>query len=423
MPYLTAQPAPLCCGTNDRNERIRVVHVINSFEFGGAEAMLCNLLVRCDRARFDPFVVALIDDMTTAAPIIDAKIPLVNMGMRPGIPDPLGIERLGRHLRRLRPAIVQTWMDHSNLIAGLAARMAPRTKVVWGVHHSHHVAGLTKRSTLMTVSACAMLSRRLPDRIVYCSEHSRHMYEQDGFAEERGVVIPNGFDTDRFRPDDAARKAIRREIGVNENTILIGLVARYDPLKDHETFLRAAAILAETHSDVHFLLCGANVNRNNIELLGRIKSLRINERHVHLLGPRHDVPRVNAAIDVMTSSSISEAFPLVVGEAMSCGVPCVVTDVGDSSLIVGETGIVIPPRDPRAMASAWRKMLAMEPMVRRRLGMQARARVRERFDLDAVTRRYESLYENMLSQPTAFRASGERAIEHNIQRMELSHGR
>jgi glycosyltransferase involved in cell wall biosynthesis len=359
MPPPPAQPAPPPRRVHNRSERLRIVHVINSFEFGGAEAMLCNLLVRCDRARFDPFVVALIDDMTTAAPIIDAEIPLVNMGMRPGIPDPLGIERLGRHLRRLRPAIVQTWMDHSNLIGGLAARMASRAKVVWGVHHSHHVAGLTKRSTLMTVSACAMLSRRLPDRIVYCSEHSRRMYEKDGFAEERGVMIPNGFDTGRFRPDDDARKDIRREICVGENAILVGLVARYDPLKDHETFLRAAAILAETHGDVHFLLCGANVDRNNIELVSRIKALRINERRVHLLGPRHDVPRVSAAVDVMTSSSISEAFLLVVGEAMSCGVPCVVTDVGDSALIVGETGTVVPPRDSRAMATSWREMLAM----------------------------------------------------------------
>jgi glycosyltransferase involved in cell wall biosynthesis len=378
------------------SDKIKIVHVINSFEFGGAEAMLCNLLLRTDRDRFEPSVVSLIDNLTVAGPVLDAGIPLITMGMRPGIPDPLGVVRLARHLRRVRPTIVQTWMDHSNLIGGLASRLGSPAKVVWGVHHSDHVRALTKRSTLITVGACARLSHRLPARIVLCSEHARTLYGQRGFASEKMQVIPNGFDTQRFRPDAAARADIRRELNIDDAAPLIGLVARYDPFKDHAGFLRAAALLIKARPDVRFLLCGTNVNRQNQQLAALVDSLGLG-RHCHLLGLRRDVPRIFAALDLLTSSSISEAFPLTVGEAMSCGVPCVATNVGDSGLIVGATGRIVPPSAPKAMATAWNDWLAMTPDRRRQLGAAARNRIRELFDLGTVTRRYEALYRDLAS--------------------------
>ena len=374
------------------SNKIRVVHIINSFEFGGAEAMLCNLLLRCDRTRFEPSVVSLIDDLRVAGPVLDAGIPLVTMGMRPGVPDPRGVARLTGHLRRLRPQVVQTWMDHSNLIGALAARAgAPRARVVWGIHHSDHVRGVAKRSTLLTVAACARISRRLTSAIVCCSQHAAALYGERGFARDRLTVIPNGFDTTRFHPDPDARRDVRRELGVSPDTTLIGLVARYDPFKDHANFISAAALLAGRFPDARFVLCGDKVDGHNETLTAQIEALGLTNR-CHLLGNRRDVPRIHAALDVATSSSISEAFPLVVGEAMACGVPCVATDVGDSALIVGDTGRIVPPRDPRALAEAWAGLLEMGADARQQLGAAARARVCELFDLGAVTRRYEALY-------------------------------
>lgn len=380
--------------------RRRIVHIINSFEYGGAEAMLCNLLLRTDTQRFEPHVVALIDDLTVAGPILDAGIPLTTMGMKPGLPDPRGIVRLAQHLRRLRPDVVQTWMDHSNLIGGLAARLGRcGAPVVWGVHHSDHVAGLTKRSTLMTVGACAKLSRLLPARIVFCSENARTLYMQRGFDESRITVIPNGFDTARFRPDPSARREVRHELNLPDGTIAIGLVARYDPVKDHATFLHAAAELAKTHPHARFVMCGANVDESNTELASLIRSLGIGDV-CRLLGPRRDVQRIYRALDIATSASISEAFPLAVGEAMACGVPCVATDVGDSALIVGDAGEVVPPRQPPALADACRRILALEDADRAQLSTAARRRIIERFDLDAVTRRYEQLYLELTTSPS-----------------------
>ena len=152
---------------------MNIVHIINSFEFGGAEMMLGNLLARTDRTRFEPVAIALIDDLTLADRVTAAGVPVRVLGMRPGAPDPRAIFRLARWLRALRPDLIQTWMDHSNLIGGLAARLAGRAPVVWGLHHANHDPGLTKWTTRLTLSACARLSRRVPARIVCCSEATR----------------------------------------------------------------------------------------------------------------------------------------------------------------------------------------------------------------------------------------------------------
>src|SRR5262249_55155055 len=146
--------------------KIKIIHIINSFEYGGAEVMLGNLLARTDRGRFEPMVISLIDDLRLADGIMAAGIPVWTMGMRPGVLDPRAVARLVRTLGRERPRIVQTWMDHSNLIGGVAARLAVRAILVWGIHHCRHVWGVSKRTTLLTVAACARLSRRLPSRII-----------------------------------------------------------------------------------------------------------------------------------------------------------------------------------------------------------------------------------------------------------------
>ena len=204
--------------------KVRIIHIINSLTFGGAEAMLSSLLLRTDRDRFEPLVATLIDDMSIAGPIVAAGIPIVSVGMKPGIPDPRGVARLAMYLRRVKPQIVQTWMDHSNLIGGLAARAATSAKVVWGIHHSNHVRGVAKRSTLMTVGACARLSRRVPTRIICCSEDARRLYGKAGFADDRMTVIPNGFDVAAFAPDITARSEIRRELQIDANAVTVGLI-------------------------------------------------------------------------------------------------------------------------------------------------------------------------------------------------------
>jgi glycosyltransferase involved in cell wall biosynthesis len=210
------------------------------------------------------------------------------------------------------------------------------------------------------------------------------------------VVIPNGYDVGTFRPDFGARAIVRKALGLSEDAPIIGMVARFDPQKDHRTFIRAAQMLHRDRPDAHFLLCGMEVTWENQELARWIDDAGL-RTHCHLLGRRDDdIANVTAALDIASlSSSYGEGFPNVVSEAMCCSVPCVVTDVGDAALIVGPTGIVVPPRNPEALAAAWRTMLEMGCEGRRPMGIAARQRIKERFDIAEITGRYEHLFEEL----------------------------
>ncbi len=249
---------------------------------------------------------------------------------------------------------------------------------------------------MRVIRLSAKLSHWLPTRIVYCSEVSHRLHKSLGYADDRKLIIPNGFYLEKFVPDPRARAAVREEIGVSPETPLVGMMARFDPQKDHENFFRAAAILRAELSKVQFVLCGTEVSPENPAIRKWIEEGELNDR-CHLLGYRRDMPRIMAALDlVTTSSSYGEAFPMVVGEAMACGIPCVVTDIGDSSLIVGDTGYSVAARDPSALARAWADILRQDPAARRRLGENARTRVSEHYSLRTIADRYESLYRELL---------------------------
>lgn len=219
-------------------------------------------------------------------------------------------------------------------------------------------------------------------------------HEIIGYDTKNSCVIPNGFDVSLFAPSLEARATVRAESGLSDDAFLIGLIGRFHPIKDHENFLRASAILAEEYEGVRFVLCGKGVEWSNPFLSRLSRELRITER-IFLLGERHDIPRLTAALDIASSSSITEGFPNVIGEAMACGVACVATDAGGSSTVVGETGRVTPARDPFSLASAWKEIIALGPTGRSALGQAARQRIAKCFSLEAVVCEYEELYRSI----------------------------
>ena len=382
--------------TPRNTDPIRIVHIINDLEIGGAEVMLANLLSCMDDDSLDVKVVSLTGRGPIALRIEEWGIPVRVLGMERGTARPSDLIRLARWLRGAQPDLIQTWMYHANLAGGLASKLSGGYPVVWGIHASYLEPATTRRGTMRVIRLSAKLSHWLPTRIVYCSEVSHRLHKSLGYADDRKLIIPNGFDVEKFVPDPRARAAVREEIGVSPETPLVGMVARFDPQKDHENFFRAAAILRAELSKVQFLLCGTEVSPENPAIRKWIEEGELNDR-CHLLGYRPDMPRIMAALDlVTTSSSYGEAFPMVVGEAMACGVPCVVTDIGDSSLIVGDAGLSVPPRDPSALARAWADILRQDETARRRLGETARNRVSELYSLRTIADRYESLYRELL---------------------------
>lgn len=376
---------------------IRVTHIITDLAPGGAELSLYRILSEMDSAHFDNEVISLTDLGALASKIRLAGVPVRALGMKRGIPNPLSLVLLRQWIRESNPHVVQTWMYHANLIGALAARLAGDIPVVWGIHQADLDPELNKVLTLWTAQGCASISRWIPRCVVFVSQASLHLHTQVGYAARRMEVIPCGFDVHEFKPDPAARHALRRELGIAEDALVVGMASRFHLQKDHHNFIQAAVRLRAVIPEAHFVLCGRGVTRENLQLVQWIAKAGMQEC-CHLLGEREDMRRLFSAMDLATSSSVSEAFPLAVGEAMACGTPCVVTNVGDSALLVGDTGKVVAPRDPVALAEAWRELIQAGPEVRWRLGMAARRRVQRHFALPTVAKRYEAIYAQLAGE-------------------------
>jgi len=371
---------------------MKVLHLITGLKTGGAEMMLYKILSHMDPSAFQNEVVSMTGSGEIGQKIEALNIPVSALGMAPGVPAPQAIIRLARHIRRTRPAVIQTWMYHADLLGGLAGRLAGGVPVLWNIRNSGLEPHLTKRSTIWIAGVCMRLARRLPARIVCCSERAARLHVDFGYPQEKMVVIPNGFALESFRPDATARARVRREMGIPLDAPLIGFMARFDPTKDHSNFFQAAALLGRDHPNAHFLLCGKEITEDNPALTGQSTAAGLGDR-CHLLGLRRDMPELTAALDIAASSSAGEGFPNAIGEAMACGIPCAVTDVGDSALLVGGTGRVVPRRDPQALAGSWRELLEMGAEDRRLLGALARQRVETHFDIRVIAARYGRLYE------------------------------
>lgn len=358
--------------------------------------MLYKLLSHMDRENFQNQVVSMTDCGEIGQKIEALNIPVSALGMSPGVPSPQAILKLARHIRRTQPDVVQTWMYHSDLLGGLAGWLAGGVPVLWNIRNSGLEPNLTKRSTLRVAGLCMRLSRRLPTRIVCCSERAARFHADFGYPEERMIVIPNGFTLDAFQPDPTARPKVRQELGLPEEIPLIGKMARFDPTKDHSNFIQAAGLLHKVYPNVHFLLCGKGMTEDNPVLTGEIEAVGIRDT-CHLLGLRKDVAMLTAALDIATSSSAGEGFSNAMGEAMACAIPCAVTDVGDSAMLVGDTGRVVPRRNSQALANAWRELLDMGGEGRRWLGALARRRVETHFDIKKIALSYQRLYQEIMT--------------------------
>jgi glycosyltransferase involved in cell wall biosynthesis len=398
-PSPSSSPLPLPSLRSSSSPRIKVLFVISGLGAGGAERMLLKVASRLC-GRFQMSVVSLTGRESMAADFEALGIPVLALGMRGVSSIPGAILRLGRHLRTVAPDVVSTWMYHADLVGGLAARLAGIRAVAWNIRNSDLSPAGSSRATRLVVWLNARLSRVLPQAILCCSTTARRIHVAQGYDDARFVMIANGFDLKQYQPNPDAMVAVRAELAIPQAAPLIGLVARWHPQKNHRGFVEAAALLHRRHPQVYFLLAGDGCDVTNPELRGWIAQAGLADVF-RPVGGRNDIPRLTAALDIATSSSIfGEAFPNVIGEAMACGVPCVVTDVGDSGFIVGDTGKVVAPGQAQALAAAWSEILELDAGQRSALGRAARNRVAELFELGAVARRYEEAFLELAARPT-----------------------
>ena len=292
---------------------------------------------------------------------------------------------LVREVRAFHPDAVYSFLGTANVLAGVLRPFWRGARVVWAVRSSDvDYSGLGKVAAFNGWVEARL--GFLADRIVANSEAGKRHAVACGMPEDRFLVIPNGIDTERFAPDRPSGEPLRRKWLPEGCDVLVGLAARLDPMKDHGTFLRAARLAADQDPGLSFVCAGGGNDAYAAEIKALSTSLGLDGR-LTWAGELDYMEPVYNALDICCLSSMTEGFPNVVGEAMSCGVPCVVTDVGDAAAVVGEAGLVVPRKNPERLAEG---LLRMAALVRGGKAPNPRKRMVETFSLEQMVARTES---------------------------------
>lgn len=368
---------------------MKIMHVIVGLNTGGAEAMLRRLVMNM---REHMHIIVSLTERGTLGQVLIADGHTVHaLGMSPTTVWPT-LRQLWRLIRQTRPDVIQTWMYHADLLGGLLGRFAGVRNIVWNVRNTEIPQGRFS-VTGIVICVCASLSRVIPRAIVCCADAGLDSHAALGYSRDRMVVIPNGYETQTWKPPSHSKSDIRTLYGLPLDSFIIGIVGRFDPLKGYDVFVEAAGLMTErSRHQFLFVMVGRSVDRQNSALRTMILS-KGGHAHFKLMGEQKDIAQIMYSLDVLCLASKAEGFPNVVAEAMLMEVPCVVTDVGDARQIVGQTGIVIPANKPSLLADALLALEGMEQKVRYEMGCAARRRIVELYDIDIILQRYVKLYE------------------------------
>lgn len=372
---------------------MRVVHVITGLQQGGAENALYRLLQQ-EPQPAQVRVVSLTEGGSIQSRLEAMGIEVICLKMRCEASLLVRWWRLVRLLREWKPEIVQTWMYHADLLGGLAGKLAG-IPVCWGIRNGDLSPNYSKRSTRCVARICGWLSGWIPSRAISCSKRAVLTHAKLGYVTPF-VVVPNGVDIDAWAPRPEHRMTVRAELGIAEEAFVFAHAGRADPQKDHTSLAVAFSHIRSIRQDARLVMCGKGLAPGDgyFEELPFTRGARTS---VIALGARDDLQRLWQAADVFVLSSIGEAFPNVLAEAMACGVPCVTTDVGDAAEIVGDTGIIVVSKSAEELASAMLAMIQMPVAERRMLALAARKRVSEFFTLERMGAGFRHAWHDVLT--------------------------
>lgn len=381
--------------------RKKILHIITGLNIGGAELMLLRLITHPILKEDFEFLVLSLSDL---GPIADnlqkAGIQVKALNLNKSFKDIFKLNKFFQILNTFKPEIIHCWMYHANLFGCFSKLFFKKIPLLWSIHNTTFDFQTVKTTTVLISKISAFLSSLLPDQIICCAQSSIQSHSQDGYCQNKMLFIPNGTDTNLFKKNPLAKEKICAELNINSTELLIGLIARYDPQKDHKTFIEAAKQIIDKCKNSSkiipkFILCGKDINWFNKNLQQQIGSYN---RYFHLIGLRQDIPDILSSLDIYISSSYREAFPLILGEAMACELPCIATDVGDSQLIINSCGWIISPQNPKLLANTVLEVLEKNQFELSQIGRKARERIIQEFSLENMAKLYKQLYTNNYSK-------------------------
>ena len=369
---------------------MRIIHIITGLGDGGAEHTLFKI---CKYDKLNKHIVISLKGSGKYLPLLNklgVKVYCLNVNF-------FSINKfffLINLLRSLKPDLVQTWLVHADFIGSLAARLAGIKNIVWNVRYSKIEIGKAKIKTILIIKVLSKLSYFIPKLIIIVSKKAKKIYQDEGYDKKKLKFIPNGYDLSILKVNKNKKIDFQKKIRIKKQMPLIGCVARFDPLKDHLNLLNSISLIRLNNINFFCVLVGTNINKSKI-LINEIKRLKLNDC-IKLLGPTKNISEVMNSIDIHVQSSRSEGFPNVVAEAMAHKTPCIVTNVGDSSYIVGNTGWVVPPNEPVKLAKAIQlafNEISTKNWVKR--CNKARERIGKKFSIGKMIESYNNLWINV----------------------------
>lgn len=379
-----------------QTSQISVAHLITDLDIGGAEMMMARLIESDTSGHFRHSVISLSHMGPIGERLLKRGVTVIPLDLVSAWDAPAVLWQLTRVLRVLRPSLLQTWLYHADFAGLIAGSLAGIPSIVWNIRCAELELRDYPAFMRFLLRTLAWTSNR-PAAVVANSHAGRAAHEQVGYAPRQWKIIPNGIDTSAFRPSSLAREQLRRSLKLDAGTNVVGILARYHPMKDHLTFFKAAAEIVPLCPDTHWVAAGRGVAHNEL-LIGAIRQFGLTG-HVSLMAEQRDPAEFLAALDVaVMCSSSGEGFPNVVAEAMACGVPCVVTNVGDAASIVANTGVVVPIGDAAGIAHGVLRLLSLDATERSDASRAARDRVVQNFEIARTAVEYTDFYDELISR-------------------------
>lgn len=376
---------------NNIKSKFKVLFISPGLDSGGAENILFNIVLKMKKDKI--ILISLTNYGFYGNKLREKGYKIYALNMKKNISFLFKIFQLFKIISNNKPEIVHTWLYHANLIGGSLSRIIGIKKIIWSIHHDYEEPNFL---FALEMKILTILSYFLPQKIVFCSSSSKLNHINQGYKESSCIVIKNGVSLDIFKPNKKYRREIRSILKINNDCLLIGNIARYHPIKDHDNLLKALFLLKSYKVNFKCILIGIGLSKDNILLSQKIKSLDLNE-DIILYGESFEIYKILNAFDIKVLSSRKEAFPVSLLEAMAIQIPCISTNVGDAKEIIGNSGWTINICDPLSLALKLKEVSEKRYLLNEKSKL-TRKRVKSKFSLEKMHLNYKKLYNNLNSK-------------------------
>ena len=374
--------------------KMKIIHIITSLNIGGAEIALQKLLMSKKNDTPKPSVISLTELGKIGEQLQKQNFETHCLHMKNALYFPVTLIKLIKILSNEKPDIVQTWLYHADLLGGIAAKIAGIKNILWGIRTTE----LKKGSFITAIirQVCALLSYFIPTRIICVATASMNKHVSLGYARKKMLVIGNGFELEHLQFDNLKRETLRAKYNIDENNIVIGSLGRFSEDKGQEIFLKSAKILNLRNTNIHFLIIGKGINKDNEQLISWINDANLG-KNITLLEEQSDILACLSAMDIFCLHSRTEGFPNVLGEAMAVGLPCVATNVGDVKHLLSDTGVIVDKNNPLALVEGLELLINNSIEQNKSLGSKARMRIEQEFTINQTRKKFDAVYTSLLN--------------------------